>query len=245
MKDADFIIHLAAIVGYPACKAKPDLAYDVNYIGTKNIVEKSKVPIIFPSTGSIYGQIENICNEESDINPLTEYGKTKTKAEDVLLQHSDFVIYRFSTGFGISPRPRLDLLVNDFLIHAMKDKELIVFEKDYWRSFIHVKDMSNSLIFALENFDRMNGEIYNIGCENLCLTKEDVALKIKEYIDYNLKFAEFDTDPDKRNYKVCFKKIKSLGFNINCSLDDGIKEMMNAFESMKIRDDYYNYKVFK
>ena len=127
----------------------------------------------------------------------------------------------------------------------MKDKELIVFEKDYWRSFIHVKDMAESLIFAMENFDKMNGEIYNVGSEELCLTKEDVAMKIKKYLDFHLKFAVFGSDPDKRNYKVCFKKIKSLGFNVKHDLDYGIKEMMNAFDSIKIRDDYYNYKVFK
>ncbi len=245
LKDVDFVIHLAAIVGYPACKAKPGFAHDVNFIGTKNIVEKCKVPIIFPSTGSNYGHIENICDEETQLNPSTEYGLTKTKAEEAVKQHSDYVIYRFSTGFGLSPRPRLDLLVNDFLIRAMKDKELIVFEKDYWRSFIHVKDMAESLIFAMENFDKMNGEIYNVGSEELCLTKEDVAMKIKKYLDFHLKFAVFGSDPDKRNYKVCFKKIKSLGFNVKHDLDYGIKEMMNAFESIKIRDDYYNYKVFK
>jgi len=245
LKDVDLLIHLAAIVGYPACKAKPELAYDINYIATRNIVEKCNVPIIFPSTGSIYGHIENICDEETQLNPLTEYGLTKTKAETAIKQHSNYVIYRFSTGFGLSPRPRLDLLVNDFLIRAMREKELIVYEKDYWRSFIHVKDMANSLIFAIDNFDRMNGEIYNVGSENLCITKKDVALKIKEYVDFHLKFAEFRSDPDRRNYKVCFKKIKSLGFNIKYDLDYGIKEIMNAFNSIKIREDYYNYKVFK
>lgn len=245
LKDVDFVIHLAAIVGYPACKAKPDLAHDVNVIGTKNLVSRCDIPIIFASSGTNYGLIDGICNEETRLNPLTEYSVTKKKAEGAIRKCSDFVIYRFSTGFGLSPRPRLDLLVNDFVIRAMKDKELIVFEKDYLRSFIHVKDMARSLLFAVENFDKMRGEIYNVGSEDICLTKGEVALKIKDYLDYHLKFAEFGIDPDKRNYKVSFKKIRSLGFNIKYSLDYGIQEMIKAFEFIKIKENYYNYKVFK
>ena len=212
LENVDYVIHLAAIVGYPACKARPRLAYDVNYIGTKNIVELCKVPIIFASTGSNYGHVKNICTEEENLNPLTEYGKTKVKAEEAVRSSSEYIILRFSTGFGLSLRPRLDLLVNDFLYHALKDRELIVYEKDYLRSFIHIKDIVRSFIFALNNFDKMNKEIYNVGSEELCLSKEEVALKIKNYVDYYLKFAEFGEDPDQRNYKVSFDKIKSLGF---------------------------------
>ena len=245
LKDIDFVIHLAAIVGYPACKARPDLAHEVNYLATKKLVKNCKVPIIFPSSGSNYGHVDGICTEETELSPLTEYSETKAKCEDILRKYSDYVIYRFSTGFGISPRPRLDLLVNNFLIRAMREKELIVFEKDYWRSFIHVKDMARSLIFAMENFDKMNQQTYNVGCSKLCLTKEQVALKIKEYVKFYLKFAEFGTDPDKRNYKVSFKKIKALGFKTKYDLDYGIKEMIKVFNIIELRDDYYNNKVFK
>lgn len=241
----DFVIHLAAIVGYPACKAQPKLAYEVNYEGTKKLVNLCKVPIIYASTGSNYGQVADICNEKNPLNPLTEYGKTKVKAEEAIKKHSDFVIYRFSTGFGLSLRPRLDLLINDFLFRAMKDRELIVYEKDYWRSFIHVKDMAYVFVFAIKNFAKMNGQVYNAGSEELCMTKEDVALKIKEYVDYYLKFAEFGEDPDKRNYKVSFNKIKSIGFKIKYDIDYGIREMMKAFKFMEGKECYYNNKVFK
>ena len=244
LDDIDFIIHLAAIVGYPACKAKPDLAYDINYIATKNLAELSSAPIIFASSGSNYGKIDDVCCEEMPLNPITEYGITKAKGERAIMAHNDFVIYRFSTGFGLSLRPRLDLLINDFLIHALKDKELIVFEKDYWRAFIHVKDMSRSLIFAIENFDKMNGEIYNVGSENLCLKKEDVALKIKNYVDYYLKFAEFGADPDQRNYRSSFQKIRSIGFEVKYDLEYGIQEMIKAFEFLELKEIYYNNKVF-
>lgn len=243
--DIDLIIHLAAIVGYPACKAKPDLAYDINYIATKNLVEFSSVPIIFASTGSNYGNVENVCSEETSLTPLTEYGLSKLKAEMEVQKSSDYIIYRFSTGFGLSPRLRLDLLINDFLFKAMNDKELIIYEKDYWRSFIHVKDMAQSLIFAVEKFEEMNREIYNVGSESLCLTKEEVALKIRTYVDYYLKFAEFGKDPDQRNYVVSFKKITSQGFKPKYTLDDGIKEMMAAFKFIRPMEEYYNNRVFK
>lgn len=245
LENVDYVIHLAAIVGYPACKARPRLAYDVNYIGTKNIVELCKVPIIFASTGSNYGHVKNICTEEENLNPLTEYGKTKVKAEEAVRSSSEYIILRFSTGFGLSLRPRLDLLVNDFLYHALKDRELIVYEKDYLRSFIHIKDIVRSFIFALNNFDKMNKEIYNVGSEELCLSKEEVALKIKNYVDYYLKFAEFGEDPDQRNYKVSFDKIKSLGFKTKFDIDYGIKEMIKAFEFIEPKEIYYNNRVFK
>lgn len=245
LKDVDFVIHMAAIVGYPACKARPKLANEINHLGTKNLVNQCNVPIIFSSSGSNYGNVKGACDEESQLNPLTEYGWSKVKAEEEIQKNSDYVIYRFSTGFGLSPRLRLDLLVNDFLFRAMKDKELIIYEKDYWRSFIHVKDMAESLIFALEHFEKMNHEIYNIGSKNLCLTKEDVALKIKNYVDYYLKFAGFGTDPDQRNYKVSFKKIRSLGFKTKYDLDYGIREMIKAFEFIEPRECYYNNTVLK
>jgi len=245
LKNVDMVIHLAAIVGYPACKARPKLANDVNYLGTKNLTEQCRVPIIFASSGSNYGHVNGICSEETRLDPLTEYAVSKVKAEQIIQKHSDFIIYRFSTGFGLSPRIRLDLLVNDFLFRAIREKELIVFEKNYWRSFIHVKDMARSYIFAIEKFDKMNEGVFNVGCEELNMTKEDVALKIKEYVDFYLKFAEFGTDPDKRNYKVSFKKIKSLGFKTKFDIDYGIKEMIKVFEFIDPKENYYNNRVFK
>ena len=245
LKNVDLVVHLAAIVGYPACKAKPDLANEVNYLGTKNLLKNCKAPIIFTSSGSNYGKLSGLCTEKTPPKPLTIYGKTKVDAEKEISKFSDYIIYRFSTGFGLSPRIRLDLLVNDFLFRAMKDKELIVYEKDYWRSFIHVKDMVRSLIFAIDNFDKMKNEIYNVGSEKLCLTKENVAQKIKSYVDFYLKFAEFGTDPDQRNYKVSFKKIKSFGFNTKYDIDFGINEMIRAFDFIEPKELYYNNRVFK
>lgn len=215
----------------------------VNYYGTKILVENCEVPIIYSSTGSNYGHVKDICDENTPLNPITEYGASKVKAEEEIKKSDNYVIYRFSTGFGLSPRIRLDLLVNDFLYKAMKEQELIIYEKDYHRSFIHVKDMARSLIFALENFESMKNQVYNVGSENLCLTKEETALKIKEFVDYYLKFAEFGYDPDQRNYKVSFKKIRSLGFKTKYDLDHGITEMMKAYQFLEPREHYYNHKV--
>ena len=239
------VVHLAAIVGYPACNSQPKLANEINYEATKKLTEICKVPIIFSSTGSNYGHVKDVCTEKCLLNPLTEYGNTKAKAEEAIQKYKDFMIYRFSTGFGLSLRPRLDLLVNDFLYKAMKEKELIVFEKDYWRSFIHVKDMAESLIFAIKNFEKMKNETYNVGSEKLCITKEGVALKIKEYVDFYLKFAGFGEDPDQRNYKVSFDKINKLGFKTKYDLDYGIKEMIKSYQFIESKKNYYNNRVFK
>jgi nucleoside-diphosphate-sugar epimerase len=245
LKDVDVVIHLAALVGYPACKAHPKLAEEINHLGTKKLVDQCDVPIIFASTGSGYGVVDDVCTEETPLKPLTQYAITKTAAEKEIQKSTDFIVFRFSTGFGLSLRPRLDLLVNAFIAQALKNKELIVYEKNYWRSFIHVKDIVRSLLFALDHFDEMNHEVYNVGSEELCLTKEQVALRIKKFVDFYLKFAEFGKDPDKRNYRVSFEKIKALGFKTKYSLDYGIKEMVNALAFMDQKEDYYNNKVFK
>lgn len=245
LKDVNLVIHLAAVVGYPACKSQPKVANEINYLGTKKLVEKCDVPIIFASTGSCYGSIGKVCDEETSLNPLTEYAKTKIMAEKEIRKCSDFIIYRFSTGFGLSLRPRLDLLINDFVTMAVKNKELIVYEKDYWRSFIHVKDIVRSFQFALNHFNEMDHEVYNVGSDQLCITKEDVALRIKKYVDFYLKFAGFGKDPDKRNYKVSFKKINDLGFSTKYDLDYGIQELVNVLQFMELKKSYYNNMVFK
>jgi len=245
LKGVDFVIHLAAIVGYPACKAQPNIANEVNYLATKKLVKESDAPIIFASTGSCYGHIDKECTETTSLDPQTEYAISKINAEKVIKECSDFIIYRFSTGFGLSLRPRLDLLINDFVTRAVKNKELIVYEKDYYRTFIHVKDVVGSLLFALDHFDEMNHEIYNVGSEDLCLTKGDIAFRIRKYVDFHLKFADFGIDPDKRNYKVSFKKIHDLGFETKYSIDYGIKELVKAIPFMDQKECYYNDKVFK
>lgn len=242
-KSVDVIIHLAAIVGYPACKKYEQLAHDVNYVGTK-IVEKSRdrqQRIIFASTGSNYGAlIGDFCTEETPLNPLTIYGTTKTGAEQHLLQSGNAICYRFATAFGVSPRMRLDLLINDFVYQAVKVRNLIIYERTFKRTFIHVIDMARSFMFALENGDRMVDNVYNVGSENMNFSKEQIALLVREKIEFYLHFADVGKDEDQRNYEVSYQKINQLGFRTAISVEDGIDELIRAYQVIDIKNPYAN-----
>ena len=240
---ADSVIHLAAIVGFPACRQNPTLANEVNVNGTENLIKslsKNQL-IVSASTGSNYGDLtEEICTEETPLKPLSIYGVTKTKSEEMLHNTGQAINYRYATAFGLSPRLRLDLLINDFVYHAVKIKNLIIYEKHFYRTFIHVYDMAKSILFALENNDKMIGNIYNVGSEKMNFTKEQIALKIKEKIDFYLHFAEIGEDPDKRNYYVSYKKIKALGYETTIDVDQGIDELIQAMELINITSKYTN-----
>jgi nucleoside-diphosphate-sugar epimerase len=243
VKGVDAIVHLAAIVGFPACKKDPELAQRVNVEGTKliNQSRSKKQLMIFASTGSNYGDLEtDICTEETPLHPLTQYGVTKTEAEKYLLNEGNVVAFRFATGFGLSPRLRLDLLVNDFVFRALKDKNLIIYEKHFKRSFIDVLDMGRAFIFAIENADKMINNVYNVGDESLCYNKEEVALEIQKKIDFYLHFAEIGEDLDKRNYFVSYKKIKQLGYHTTQSLQHGIDSLRNGLSMINLKNRYSN-----
>ena len=243
LEGIDVIVHLAAVVGFPACKKDPELAQRVNVEGTKliNSTRSKKQLIIFASTGSNYGDLENrICTEDTLLKPLTEYGLTKTQAEQYLLHEGNTIAFRFATGFGLSPRLRLDLLVNDFVFRALKDKNLIIYEKHFKRSFIDVIDMARAFIFALENSDKMLNDIYNVGDEKLCYSKEEVALKVRKKIDFYLHFAEIGTDPDKRNYFVSYEKIKKLGYKTALDLEEGIDKLRKGLSIINLKSRYSN-----
>ncbi len=242
LKDADIIIHLAAIVGAPACRKDEKLAEEVNYLGTVNLdkCRDRAQRIIFASTGSNYGAVEGICTEESPLNPLSVYGITKTKAERYLLDSGNAVVYRFATAFGVSPRMRIDLFVNDMVYQALKNQAIIVYEKHFQRTFIHVRDMARSFVFAVENYDRLVNEVFNVGHEALNYSKEEVCLKIKEKLDFYLHFADVGSDPDKRDYEVSYQKIREKGFETIYALEDGIEELVRAFQAMTLRNPFSN-----
>jgi nucleoside-diphosphate-sugar epimerase len=242
VKNVDFIIHLAAIVGAPVCNAYPELAYTTNYEGTVNVASaRSKAqPIIFASTGSNYGSVENICTEDVPLKPLSVYGETKTKAEQHLLAAGNVVCYRFATAFGISPRLRLDVMPNDFVFQALRTGNLIVYEKNARRTFIHVTDMVRALLFAVTNFYRMKDQVYNVGDESLNATKEEVALLVKKHHNFYLHFAEIGKDPDQRDYEVSYQKIKATGFKTIISLEEGIVEMVKGFKLINLDNPYTN-----
>lgn len=242
-KGIDAVIHLAAIVGFPACRKHPIESREINVGGTQNVVDlaDSKIPVIFASTGSTYGKvIEKYCTEITPLNPLSHYGKQKAEAEDIVKSNGNFVIYRFATAFGVSPRMRLDLLINDFTFRAVNEKTLIVYEKEFMRTFIHVSDMARSFLLALENFNKMNKEIYNVGDDRLNISKEKVCRLLQKYVDFYLHFVEVGHDIDQRDYMVDYSKIKKVGYKTTTTIEAGIQEIIKACRIIEIKNPYSN-----
>jgi nucleoside-diphosphate-sugar epimerase len=241
-KNCDIIIHLAAIVGYPACRKNPGVAEEINVGGTRNLskfLSKNQL-VLFGSTGSNYGSVEDICTEETPLTPLSLYGQTKTLAEKILLEDNTTIAYRFATAFGISPRLRLDLLINDFTYKAVKEGYLVVYEKHFMRTFIHVSDMGNAFLFGIDNNEKMRNNVFNIGSDEMNYSKEQIcnfiAKKTKAYIH----FAEVGEDVDKRNYTVSYKKINSLGYVTKIGVEEGIDELVKALRAISYKTPYTN-----
>ena len=243
VKDVDLVVHLAAIVGAPVCNVNKTLAQEVNHQGTVNLesVRSESQPIIFASTGSNYGKVDGICTEETELKPLSVYGETKTSAEQHLLSHGNAIGYRFATAFGISPRLRLDLMPNDFVFQALRTGNIIVYQGDVKRTFIHISDMGRAFIHAIENYQAMKNNVYNVGNERMNITKRELAELLKKYVDYYLHFAEIGTDPDMRDYEVSYEKIRATGFDLEVSLDEGIKEMVDGFKLVQLDNPYQNF----
>jgi nucleoside-diphosphate-sugar epimerase len=240
VEKSDAIVHLAAIVGAPACLKAPRLAQEVNLDATETLcglAEDRKV--FFASTNSNYGSTTEICTEETPLNPLSLYAQTKTSSERIVLERGGLV-YRFATAFGLSPRLRLDLLINDFVFQAVKNKHIVIYEKHYQRAFVHVRDMAAAIIFGLENYDRMAGDVYNVGSEDLNISKEQLAQKIQEYVDYNPIFVDFDSDIDQRNYQVSYDKLRKVGFETHVALDQGIDELVRAYRTLDMVSPFGN-----
>lgn len=234
----DIVIPLAAIVGAPACKINPTVTRLVNYNAHMNIVKliSSTQMVIFPCTNSGYGigEKDAYCTEESPLNPISEYGKNKVAIEKGFLEKGNAVTLRLATVFGMSPRMRMDLLVNDFVYKAMKDSSIILFEEHFRRNYIHIRDVAKAFIFAIENNDRMKGEPFNVGLSTANLTKRQLCEKIKEYIpDLYIHSASIGADPDKRDYLVSNEKIESLGWRPDFTLDDGIIELLKGYRIIK------------
>lgn len=242
VKDADVIIHLAAIVGYPACRKDPDLAESVNVNGTKNVIAatSNEQLIIFGSTGSNYGAVEEICTEETPLNPLSLYGQTKTLAEKMLLEERNTIAWRFATAFGVSPRLRLDLLINDFTYKAVKEGYLVVYEKHFMRTFIHVHDMGRTFLFGIANRDKMVKNVYNVGSQTMNYSKQDICDMIKVQTNAYVHYADVGEDADKRNYVVSYDKLNKLGYFTTIPVEDGIKELAKVCRAIEFRNPYSN-----
>jgi nucleoside-diphosphate-sugar epimerase len=234
--EVDVIIPLAAIVGFPACDAEPELAKEINFKQIFNIVKFTKdknKKILYPNTNSGYGigvgQTE--CTEESPLNPISIYGTTKCSAENFLKSSTDAIIFRLATVFGVSPRMRTDLLVNDFTYKAITDKYIVVFEKNFKRNFIHIQDVANVFLFMLENYEQYKGEIFNVGLSTANLSKQELLEKIQSHVkNFAVSYNDYYEDPDKRDYIVSNNKIDSTGWSPKWDIDMGINELIMAYQ---------------
>lgn len=231
----DVIIPLAAIVGFPACKADPKLAWEVNYTQIETILDSitDNHIVLYPNTNSGYGigEGQTECTEQSPLNPISVYGESKCAAEKLLLECSSAICFRLATVFGTSTRMRTDLLVNEFVYKAMTDKYITVFEKHFKRNFIHIQDVANVFLWSLNNYETMKHNVYNVGLSNANLNKQELLEKIQKYIpDFAISYSDFYEDPDKRDYIVSNAKIEKTGWNPKYSLDDGIVELMKTYQ---------------
>ncbi len=240
IKNKDFIIPLAALVGAPLCEKQKKLASLTNVNSLKFIMKhiKKHQKIIYPTTNSGYGigKKNAYCDENSEINPTSHYGRTKMEAEKIVLNHENSISFRLATVFGSSFRMRTDLLVNNFVYEAFYNHKLILFEQNFRRNYIHINDIVLAFLFAIKNFNKLKSNIYNLGLSSANITKYDLAKKIKKHIPKTkIEIKNDRKDPDKRDYYVTNKKIEKKGFKATYSLDHGIKELINIFKISKIK----------
>ena len=237
IKDADVIIPLAAVVGAPACDRDPWLARSVN-VDAIRMIKRLRSPdqlLIYPNTNSGYGTQtgDSICTEETPMEPISIYGQTKVEAELEVLDAPNTLTLRLATVFGTSPRMRLDLLVNHFTHEAVTSGYIVIFEKDFKRNYIHIRDVADCFVHCIDNADQMVGRPYNLGLDNANLSKEELAVKIQEFVpNFYLHFSEIGSDPDKRDYVVSNQRLKEAGFEAQRSLDEGIPELLKAYRMM-------------
>ncbi|MGQ0636919.1 MAG: NAD-dependent epimerase/dehydratase family protein [Planctomycetaceae bacterium] len=231
---ADCIIPLAAVVGAGACDSDPWLAEQLNLesIRLLNRVRSPQQLVILPNTNSGYGAKsgETFCTEDSPLEPISLYGRTKVQAELEMLESPRAITLRLATVFGMSPRMRIDLLVNHFVYAAVTDGYLCIFEKDFKRNYVHVRDVADCFGHCIAHADCMIGRPFNVGLDAANLSKAELALLVKEYVPrFYIHFAEVGSDPDKRNYIVSNQRLREAGFEARRSLDEGIKELIKGY----------------
>lgn len=238
LADADFIIHLAALVGSPLCNSDKIGATTTNLEATKLLLSlrRKDQGILYPCTNSGYGvgQKNTFCTEETPLNPITLYGKTKVEAERLILQSGNAISFRLATVFGASPRMRLDLLVNDLVYRALNDHTAVIYEGHFKRNYIHIRDVARAFLHGLKNFDKMKNNVYNVGLSDANLSKKELCEKIKKHIPaFNYVESQIGKDPDKRDYIVSNEKIEKTGFKPQYSLDFGIKELIKIYTILR------------
>ena len=237
IKDADIILPLAAIVGTGACDRNSGLTQSVN-VDAIRLMTRLRSPsqlVIFPMTNSGYGARTGdvFCTEETPLEPISLYGRTKVEAEKMVLESPNSISLRLATVFGLSPRMRLDLLVNHFVYAAVTDGYIVIFEKDFKRNYIHIRDVADSFLHCIGRSAQMAGSAYNVGLDNANLSKEELALKVKGYVPrFYIHFAAVGTDPDQRNYIVSNQRLRDAGFEARRTIDSGIQELLKGYRSL-------------
>ncbi len=243
LEDKAVVVHLAAYVSQSLCENNKKQAADVNVNGSKVLSEhlSDNQLLIYASTGSVYGQSGfSSCTEKTTPQPNSQYAQTKYEAEQLFAKKDNAVILRFATAFGASYRMRLDLLVNQFVYEAIKNKELTVVGKDYPRSTVHVRDIANAVLFAIHNSASMRGETFNVGASEV-YTKGQIAQAIRQQVDFNLHYAESPTNPG-RDYQLYTGKIEALGYHANVSLNEGITELVSTVGALKVDRSCFNFQ---
>ena len=244
LQNADLIIPLACLVGAPLCEKQPLEAQSINYDAIKSLLSyrSSGQRIIFPTTNSGYGIGEKgkYCTEETPLNPVSFYGKLKVELEKDLLAENNIITLRLATVFGISPRMRLDLLVNDFVYRAVNDRFIVLYQSHFMRNYIHVRDVADAFNHSIDHFDSMKGEAYNVGLSDANMNKYQLCEKIKEQLpNFHFVEAEIGEDPDKRDYLVSNEKIENTGFKPKRSIELGIEELIKGYQILK-RNQFTN-----
>ncbi len=238
LKKADIIIPLAALVGAPLCNKDPVGATTTNRDAIFSMLARlsPEQRVLMPTTNSAYGSGDenNFCDENSPLNPISHYAMEKVEVEKRLLAHGNAISYRLATVFGMAPRMRTDLLVNDFVYRAVYDRAVVLFESHFKRNYIHVRDVTRAFLHGIEHFDAMKGEIFNVGLSNANISKWELCEAIKKQLP-SFVFVEAGEgkDPDQRNYIVSNQKIEKTGFEPAYSLDDGIAELMKGYVMIK------------
>jgi nucleoside-diphosphate-sugar epimerase len=240
LRGADYIFPLAAIVGAPACKEDAVAASTLNLDAVKLLLSlrSAEQRVIFPCTNSGYGigEAGAFCTEESPLRPLTLYGTSKVEAEAAVLDAGNSASLRLATVFGVSPRMRLDLLVNDFVHRAVTDRALVIFEGHFKRNYIHIRDVARAFLHLMRNFESMKGRPYNVGLSDANLSKIELCEKIKQAIPgFVYMEAAIGEDPDKRDYIVSNARIEATGYKPEYSIEMGICELQKAFRILRAR----------
>jgi nucleoside-diphosphate-sugar epimerase len=235
---ADVVIPLAALVGAPLCAKDPYTATAINHDATLALIQMVSTQkwILMPTTNSAYGtgDKDHLCTENSPLQPISHYAEAKVKVEQVLMQHPNAISFRLATVFGMSPRMRTDLLVNDFVYRAVHDKAVLLFESHFKRNYIHIRDVCKVFLHGIVNFQKMKGQIFNVGLSSANLSKRKLCEYIQKHIpSFTFLDSSIGNDPDQRNYIVSNDKIEATGFNPEVSLDDGIKELIKGYAMIR------------